>query len=75
MTNASENSSPSVSDLPPKPNSPLTGTPVSFRNPFEERDPAEVWKELLAEPLQPISRAEAMRRMIEADEKRRVSQQ
>lgn len=63
-----------MSDLPPKPNSPATGAPVSFRNPFEERDPDEVWKELLAEPLQPISREEAIRRMIEADKKRKTEQ-
>lgn len=54
-------------DSPPPLNSPTTGVPASFRNPFEERDPAEVWKELLAEPMEPISREEAMRRMVEAD--------
>jgi hypothetical protein len=66
------NSLPSMSDEPQNPKLPAIGAPVSFRNPFEERDPDEVWKELLAEPLKPISREEAMRRMIEADKKRRT---
>lgn len=58
-----------MSDSPLNPNLPATGAPVSFRNPFEERDPAEVWRELLADAGPPISREEAMRRMIEAAEK------
>ena len=63
-----------MSDSPPNPNLPAIGAPVSFRNPFEERDPAEVWKELLAEPMKPISREEAMRRMVEADKKRKATE-
>lgn len=63
-----------MSDVPLHLNLPATDAPVSFRNPFEERDPDEVWKELLAEPMKPISREEAMRRMVEADEKRKANQ-
>jgi len=63
-----------MSDAPPNPNLPATGAPVSFRNPFEERDPAEVWRELLENAGPPISREEAMRRMIEADKKRKTNE-
>jgi len=62
-------------DSPPPLNSPAAGAPASFRNPFEERDPAEVWKELLEDAGPPISREEAMRRMVEADKKRKANQQ
>ena len=48
-----------------------TGAPVSFRNPFEERDPAEVRRELLEDAGPPISREEAIRRMVEVDKQRR----
>ncbi len=58
-----------MSDSPQNPNLPVTGAPASFRNPFEERDPAEVWRELLENVGPPISREEAMRRMVEADKK------
>ena len=63
------NSLPLMSEQPLKPSLPATGAPVSFRNPFEDRDPAEVWQELLSEPLKPISREEAIRRMIESGKK------
>ncbi len=60
-----------MANLPPKPNSPATGAPVNFHNSFEDRDPAGVWRELLADAGSLISREEAMQRMIEADKKRR----
>ena len=60
-----------MADLSPKPNLPGTGAPVSFRNPFEERDPAEVWRELPEDAGPPISREEAIRRMVEVDKQRR----
>lgn len=59
-----------MADLSPKPNLPGTGAPVSFRNPFEERDLVEVWRELLEDAGPPISREEAIRRMVEADKQR-----
>lgn len=62
-----------MSESPQNPNLPATGAPVSFRNPFEERDPAEVWRELLENGGPPISREEAMRRMIEADKEREAN--
>jgi hypothetical protein len=68
------NSLPSMSDSPPNPNLPATGAPVSFRNPFEERDPAEVWRELLGTVGPPISREEAMKRMVEAAKKQKASE-
>lgn len=62
-------------DSPPPSNSLATAAPVSFRNPFEERDPAEVWRELLEDAGPPIRREEAMRRMVKADKKRKANQQ
>ena len=63
-----------MSDLPPNPNLPATGAPVSFRNPFEERDPAEVWRELLETVGPPISREEAIKRMVESARKQQASE-
>lgn len=60
-----------MSESPQNPKLPVIGAPVSFRNPFEERDPAEVWRELLENAGPPISREEALRRMVEADKQRR----
>jgi hypothetical protein len=68
------NSSPLMSELPQNPKLPVTGAPVSFRNPFEDRNPEEVWRELLENAGPPISREEAMRRMVEADKKRRAKE-
>lgn len=64
-----------MSDSPQPLNLPATGAPVSFRNPFEDRDPDEVWRELLEDAGPPISREEAMRRMVEADKKQKANQQ
>ena len=60
-----------MADLSPEPNLPGTGASVSFRNPFEERDPAEVRRELLEDAGPPISREKAIRRMVEADKQRK----
>ncbi|WP_223847003.1 hypothetical protein [Hymenobacter montanus] len=68
------NSSPSMSESPQNPKLPVTGAPVSFRNPFEERDSDEVWRELLENAGPPISREEAMKRMVEADKERRTKE-
>ena len=58
-----------MSNAPQSPNLPVTGALVSLRNPFADRNPDEVWQELLSEPLQRISKEEAMRRMVEAAKK------
>lgn len=70
MTNQPEDSPRSPSELPTTlAKSSVSSAPQTFRNPFQERDPAEVWRELLENAGPPISKEEAIKRMIKGPKK------